>query len=347
MSILVTDSPCASIQPDSYRHKADIHFCTCNGHKVVGETKRAQNTAALSPMLMRPTLVAPLVVARGSQLATAEMNAAAAVITKSFGTEAVAFFNNMRVPAALIAAAAIKDAFVMQSPPEDLRKSTAWRLLRNFYLIMMMLAFTSELTCVFLSTHAIAALQMTPINLRAVTLGELLVRELEYEYVGVRTGFTTGLLAFTVAQAMRVRYALRKSRELSWCAMWFVLSAASSLLTYNNAKTLTYGGYSGLLSRWFTLHTKLVFTRIGFTKPMATFSVFSLFAATAVGTRILLRELMNRADSDGDGQLSAQEIGSFARSAPLELISYIRELRSLWFKPQSDGESKAGEQGAP
>lgn len=139
----------------------------------------------MCPPLITTTGRAPLPM-MGASAATA-----VAVATKAFGSEGVAFFNNMRVPAALIAAAAIKDAFVMQSTPEDLKKSKAWRLMRNAYLILMMLAFTSELSCVFISTHAIAALQMTPMNLYAGTLGELLIRELEYEYVGVRTGFTT------------------------------------------------------------------------------------------------------------------------------------------------------------
>ena len=149
----------------------------------------------------------------------------------------------------------------MQSASEDVKKSKAWTLLRNAYLLLQMASFSSELTCVFTATHAIAALQMTSIDLTAGSLSQMLIRELEYEYVGVRTGFTTGLLAFTAAQAIRVRYALRRSRDLSWCAMWFLISAACSLLTYNNATTLTYGGYTGLLSRWTLLHSQLICTR--------------------------------------------------------------------------------------
>jgi hypothetical protein len=42
----------------------------------------------------------------------------------------------MRVPAALIAAAAVKDAFVMQSPAEDIKKSASWTVLRNAYLLL-------------------------------------------------------------------------------------------------------------------------------------------------------------------------------------------------------------------
>ena len=42
------------------------------------------------------------------------------------------------------------------------------------------------LSCVFIATHAITQLQMTNMNVLAPTLGEMLFRELEYEYVGVR-----------------------------------------------------------------------------------------------------------------------------------------------------------------
>ena len=89
--------------------------------------------------------------------------------------------------------------------------------------------------------------------------------------------------------------------------MWFVLSAVASLLTYNNATTLTYGGFLALLRRWGYLHSKLVISRLGLTRPMATFVILSLGAALAIGGRILLREFVAKADADGDGKISRQE----------------------------------------
>ena len=295
----------------------------------------------------------PLMFARSPAPAMVAAADLAAVVTKSFGSEGVAFFNNFRVPAALVAAAAIKDAFVMQSASEDVKKSKAWTLLRNAYLLLQMASFSSELTCVFIATHAIAALQMTSIDLTAGSLSQMLIRELEYEYVGVRTGFTTGLLAFTAAQAIRVRYALRRSRDLSWCAMWFLISAACSLLTYNNATTLTYGGYTGLLSRWTLLHSQLIFSRLGLNRPVATICVLTFCASVAVGVRITIGVFLAKADSNQDGSIDRDEWIAFFKSAPGDLLAYLTGLRPIWFKeedPQSDladkGAGGAAEGGA-
>ena len=85
----------------------------------------------------------------------------AAPVLKSFVGEGVSFFSNLRTPAALVAAAAIKDAFVLQAAPEDVRKSRAWTLLRETYLLLTLLSFATEMSCVFVATHAIVSLQMS------------------------------------------------------------------------------------------------------------------------------------------------------------------------------------------
>lgn len=113
-----------------------------------------------------------------------------------------------------------------------------------------MTAFTSELSVVVYSTSAIAKLQLsTTINQLASSLPDLLLRELEYEYVGVRCDFLFGILAFIVATALRVRFALRRSKQLSWAVMWMILFSAESLLTYSNSYVTSYGGFTALLIR--------------------------------------------------------------------------------------------------
>lgn len=147
------------------------------------------------------------------------------------------------------------------------------------------------------------------------------------------------------ACGLRVRYALRKSRETSWCVMWFVLSATASLLTYNNATTLTYGGFTGLIRRWATLHTELILSRLS--RPMAAFVLTSLAGSFAIAVKITLRELTLKADTDGDGKLSATELRDFARAAPGGLLAYIRDLRSIWFAEGDGGRGDAGNTPTP
>jgi hypothetical protein len=66
---------------------------------------------------------------------------------KDFTGAAISFFNNHRVPAALLAASSIKDAFVLQGrgsklPEDDAR---AWRLVRYAYLLLMITSFGMEM----------------------------------------------------------------------------------------------------------------------------------------------------------------------------------------------------------
>lgn len=141
----------------------------------------------------------------------------------------------------------------------------------------------------------------------------MLIRELEYEYVGVRVGFTTGLLAFMVAQGLRARLALRRSKELSWCAMLFLLSAASALLAYNNSMTLFYGGYSGLLGRWASLHCSLLLRNFGLANPIVILSVGTFVLAMLLLLRLLAKTLIMDMDTDGDGRVSYAELRAWLR----------------------------------
>ena len=77
------------------------------------------------------------------------------------------FFNAMRTPAVLVAAAAIQDAFAQSDNcPDDIKDNRVWICLRNVYLLLSLLAFGVEVICIFVSTHAIMRLQMRPSTIR-------------------------------------------------------------------------------------------------------------------------------------------------------------------------------------
>ena len=82
---------------------------------------------------------------------------------KDWSKDGIAFFNNIRTPAALLAASALKDAFVLQGkelPPSTLaRTKRLWVFVREAYLMLMVVSFGLNLWTVFLSTAGAFHLQ--------------------------------------------------------------------------------------------------------------------------------------------------------------------------------------------
>ena len=87
------------------------------------------------------------------------------------------------------------------------------------------------------------------------------------------------MLAFLVAQGLRSRYSLRRYRDLSFCAMFSLFSAACGMLSYNNAHTVTFGGYPGLLKRWIVLTAEFYGARFKPHLPMACLTVITAVLA--------------------------------------------------------------------
>ena len=78
---------------------------------------------------------------------------AASAALRSFVGDGVSFFNSMRTPAALIAAAAVKDAFALSAVADDVKKSRSWTVLRTVYILLQLLAFSTEIGCVFVAVR--------------------------------------------------------------------------------------------------------------------------------------------------------------------------------------------------
>jgi hypothetical protein len=210
-------------------------------------------------------------------------------VAKCFKVEGIAFFNAMRTPAALVAAAAINDASVLTRVEDDIKNSRSMMALRNAYLMLNLIAFGVETLCIFVSTHAIMRLQMRPPSTTMACSLVALLRGpgFEFEYVSVRASFMSGLLSFAAAQALRARVSLRESKELADGAMWLLLSIVAMLLVYNNSMSITYGGFGGLLGKWLCMSWALAISRLNFRHPIAVSGVIM----TALGFRSLLRQL--------------------------------------------------------
>jgi hypothetical protein len=173
------------------------------------------------------------------------------VDSSKFIQAAVSYFNNLRVPAAVLMSIVMKEMFTLQATPSASMKkwdvehgvaqSKRWRILRYSYLLLMVLAFCLETFTIFVATQVLTELataspqRMVPLvplesNLSLVdgagaggffglkskkdvqSMVDFLIANFEFEYATCRFHFVTGLLCFTVATALRVRYALRKYR---------------------------------------------------------------------------------------------------------------------------------------
>eukprot|EP00970_Alexandrium_tamarense_P014065 scaffold3855_cov199-Alexandrium_tamarense.AAC.19 len=179
---------------------------------------------------------------------------------------AVGYFNNLRVPAAVLMSIIMKEMFALQTVPNEGMRS--WDHEHGIDKT------TQVLTS--LATAQVNKPPDLPLGVEADKVGgifnrrkevpqsmvDFLITNYEFEYATVRFHFVTGLMSFTIAQALRVRYALRKYSDLSISGMCCLLTVASGMLTYTNANTITYGGYSNLLRRQFQLSYNFIKTRI-------------------------------------------------------------------------------------
>ena len=204
---------------------------------------------------------------------------------------AQAYFNNKRVPAAVLAAMCIQDMFALQSPPAECMKawdeehnmarSRPWRTLRYAYLLLMVLAFSLEISTIFVSTQVstqLATSSWSPSTrlLGNMSLVDFLVKEFELEYTIVRGHFMTGLLSFTIAQALRVRYALRKYKSLAISAMCCLLTCCSGMVAYQNHHTVSYGGLKQLMMRNAELSLRFLCNNLH-KRPMSIITLVCLF----------------------------------------------------------------------
>jgi hypothetical protein len=150
--------------------------------------------------------------------------------------------------------------------------SRAWRRLRYAYLLLMVFAFSLETSTIFVATQVSTQLATATIDSKASSLVCFLVRDFEFEYCAVRSHFFTGLLSFTIAQALRVRYTLCNYTLLSISGMCCLLTAASGMLTYMNANIITYGGFNSLLRRTLVLSMRFLMANMR-RGPMSTITI--------------------------------------------------------------------------
>ena len=256
------------------------------------------------------------------------------VVLKDWSKDGIAFFNNIRTPAALRGVGA-QDAFVLQGkelPPSTLaRTKRLWVFVREAYLMLMVVSSASTSDCISLDRRRLppAGGRVDPL---ASSMVALLGREFEYEWVAVRCQFILGMLMLVAAQAIRVRYALWSVPNLANAAATFLLFTGAEMLAFFNNKLA--GGIApackasglpetknmgDLVRRWLKLQFSLLGGSDGnlltqkLGKPVRAVAVVLLGMALYFSLAEIGRTFVAHLDEDGDGDVSWAEVEAFGR----------------------------------
>jgi len=221
---------------------------------------------------------------------------------------AAGFFNNIRVPAALLSGAALGQAFAMQKIDDDKFDTPSWKRLRTLYTTLMVISVASELLTVLMSTSASTHILAGNFDPMAESCIAMLKREFEWNLVAVQFNFITGMVAFVVAQAIRFYKELSTQLHTFYvarAACWLLGYASLEMLTFFNKHLIFEAGYPQLTWRYLTMMAERVDTPSEMlSHPVAVLAPLLLIAAVVDASHALL-------DADQDGKIDINDFKYF------------------------------------
>lgn len=159
---------------------------------------------------------------------------------------ASSFFGNVRVPAALLAGAALQQFW---ASPEG-GKRGGW--LKPVFAVLVALTIVCEFLVLLVATAASTHLMQGTVNPMATSTMAFLMQNMELEYIACRFNFFGGLLCFMFALALRVWGSLPGSLG-SGLALLFGATGLHFIAYFNKTIVSHSHGILGLAWRFFTL----------------------------------------------------------------------------------------------
>ena len=102
--------------------------------------------------------------------------------------------------------------------------------------------------------------------------------------------------------------------------MWLLLSSVAMLLTYNNSLSVTYGGYTGLCSKWLSMSWTLLRSRLSGAHPSAIAAALMMVLGWSSLLKHYWRRIIQLVDEDDDQKVSSKELRKFILSMPNWLL---------------------------
>lgn len=222
---------------------------------------------------------------------------------KDFSGAALAFFNNVRVPAALIAGANLSSLFSFVKLVNAEKKAS--RLQNWMVQLFHFLCFNSLLSSISVivtSTAASTTLMLGDHNGMAESAYDFLNREMRYEFVTTRWSFMLSNLMFIAGIATRaiLEFDLMqpKRRRLALIMVLLMTSLVTHLLSFVNSTLHCWNSLFDMT--WDVI--KLVISRaLGRGTPLALMSVISFFGALLIALPLFKFDRTNAWISAPDG----------------------------------------------
>lgn len=167
---------------------------------------------------------------------------------------AVAFFNNMRTPAALLAGAALSNAFALQNLKEEQFNTRSWKRLRTAYVVLMTFTFAMELLSILLATSASNRALGGGFNPMAESCVAMILREFPEAAIEVQFNFITGMVSFVVAQSIRFYRELSArpfTSHISRASAWILGYVSLQMIAFFNKQLIFADGYPQLAAKYF------------------------------------------------------------------------------------------------
>lgn len=208
--------------------------------------------------------------------------------------------NNVRIPATLLASAAVGSLFVGFDSPRG--RSPLPRLIHT---LLVTVALSLEFSAVFIATSTSVRLLAGHYNPMASDVVSMLRREFEVHYLGVRLHFFTGLISFMASLALRAWASL--PRDIGLGPSLILVATCLHLVQQFNATVHYYAGFFHMWARFLYLYGMQMVTK----KSAAGIASVAFAAAGLIAiVRTILFELARRstaAAAADDSTISKQQ----------------------------------------
>merc|ERR1711924_150504 len=241
------------------------------------------------------------------------------------------FFNNVRMPAAMLTGASLGAMWTTFG--DDAKR---FPKLQGLFTVLCVFSVCFLLSTVVFSSLSIIHLMTAPnMNTKATNCVEFLATEFEFPWIAVRLFFLTGIICFLLSICVRVSFAFHKRPKLGKACSSIILAAICSIINFYNFTLANRGtSYFGM---WWTLAEIYYRTWLGsqwqsiWPWMAVAFLCHAVYQLTLSFTRNVFYTEVYSDDIDAIiGQMDQDKSGTVSKEEALEELRKIPKIAALY-----------------